>query len=889
MARQRAELTGRQSVLDALSWDGGRPELTVVRGAHGSGKSAVLACAAGRMRDRGILVLEVTGAADRPDWDDFGVGPVLAAVRDRFEQIGTDPRVVEAITVASRRCTEDAYSTAWQRSGLSHALLELFCSLRANRVVALVFDDAELVPRSLSTLAAAYRGGLFVLASTTAGTAEASGELENLAHRVVGLADLPSEIVDELLKQVSNVPADETVKRTLHHALGALYGNPGTLLSTMADLFEKDRLVVLGGRLCLRDPAEPIALPAGHELSESVAAQGALGRTLVLLAAGDVGLSVDDLPVVAAATGRTPLDYGFVVDRLVAEGVLDGEPNGRLRCRCPALATTVVRAADPGQARGLHRAIAACLLKASALDARARSVLAGHVAAAGTSLPACRELVGLLRDDENRLIPIDAARQADYRYAAWWHAGDGPEAAGLASELVRLLVRTAEYARLAGFVAEVVERAESAFSQPERTQLGAAAALAAIHCGQPVPVHVAAALAADDPATGPLALAARWFADEPITPEEIAEAFEPTWLRLWSTTPSIAGRGRNPEQPVTAIEVACAHRDLVPVFGYVLGSDYRPPSTGPLALPHRVFRGYTTGDWTDALSAARELEFEDRVGDAVRWRARLQAAELSGWCGEDKQARAWLESVPEDGPFPALRAWVAAGLSWHAGETDAAVREGLAQYRKHARHADEPGAARLLVRLATIAVETGQDEQARAVLDAISTRYAGRRRTDQLTESALLVRGMVEADPVAIRAAERMTRRRGNRLDMVLTCQLVGRFAHEPKPWLQEAHALAEEVGAVRLVARTRWSLKAGGIDVAPLARTLGPALTPTERRIIDLIKRGKTNRQIALDLRVSAKTVEKHLTRLFLKAGCRTRHGLAMSGLGEDAESIGA
>jgi DNA-binding CsgD family transcriptional regulator len=41
--------------------------------------------------------------------------------------------------------------------------------------------------------------------------------------------------------------------------------------------------------------------------------------------------------------------------------------------------------------------------------------------------------------------------------------------------------------------------------------------------------------------------------------------------------------------------------------------------------------------------------------------------------------------------------------------------------------------------------------------------------------------------------------------------------------------------------------------------------------------------------LRVSAKTVEKHLTRLFAKAGCRTRHALAMSGLGARQELVGA
>jgi DNA-binding CsgD family transcriptional regulator len=65
--------------------------------------------------------------------------------------------------------------------------------------------------------------------------------------------------------------------------------------------------------------------------------------------------------------------------------------------------------------------------------------------------------------------------------------------------------------------------------------------------------------------------------------------------------------------------------------------------------------------------------------------------------------------------------------------------------------------------------------------------------------------------------------------------------------------------------------------------------VSDVERRIVELIQSGKTNRQIALALLMSEKTVEKHLTRLFAKAGCRTRHGLAMSGLGARQELVGA
>ncbi|WP_243788352.1 LuxR family transcriptional regulator [Saccharopolyspora gloriosae] len=47
---------------------------------------------------------------------------------------------------------------------------------------------------------------------------------------------------------------------------------------------------------------------------------------------------------------------------------------------------------------------------------------------------------------------------------------------------------------------------------------------------------------------------------------------------------------------------------------------------------------------------------------------------------------------------------------------------------------------------------------------------------------------------------------------------------------------------------------------------------TAAEYRIVDLIGAGRTNRQIASELGVSEKTVEKQLTRLFKRTGCRSR-----------------
>jgi DNA-binding CsgD family transcriptional regulator len=162
-------------------------------------------------------------------------------------------------------------------------------------------------------------------------------------------------------------------------------------------------------------------------------------------------------------------------------------------------------------------------------------------------------------------------------------------------------------------------------------------------------------------------------------------------------------------------------------------------------------------------------------------------------------------------------------------------------------------------------------------------------RCGRTSGTSLLVRGIVEADPACVRAAERVIRARGDRFELAVTCLGLARISAEPRPWLSEAYELASAMGAVKLVSSAKRTMAGRGVEV-PARRTRRAEraeMSAVELRIVELIRSGKTNRQIAVALGVSAKTVEKHLTRLFAKAGCRTRHGLATSGLG--AELVGA
>ncbi|HYQ65956.1 helix-turn-helix transcriptional regulator [Actinophytocola sp.] len=777
MRWQRQELVGRRAELDALRRDGAGPALLVVRGPEGSGKTALLR----RFRaEAGKIVLDLGGRDGQASWDEFRARALLSAVRAEFETFADAPRVAASIEAVSRLCVPESYSSPARRHRLLATLGVLLARLRGPLVI--LVDDADDVP--VSALAPMHRAGHMVVAACGAG---APRELCSLADRIVDLAPLTDEEVGRLLWQVAAAPVDEAVPRALREQLGSLYGNVGTLVSTVERLWDEGRLAKVHGVLALRSPRAPIALPAGHRLLAEIDAQGALGRTLVALAAGEPEFRIDRIPALAEETGHAAHEYGHAADRLVRAGVLAHEASGRLRCRSRAVA-------------------------------------------AAAEVPAAQ---------------VDDVWQ--------------PISAG-------------DYECLAVFVAEAVERGETG------EDLAAAAALAAIHLGRPVPEHVRAALA-----DGPVALADRWLAGAEIGVEEFAASFAPLHRR--SSLPTIDGWTSRSEE---SVQDALALRDLVPVFRSVLGPVYGLPVDGPVAAYHRVCRGYIEGDWVDALSAARELELMPTSPpasgasrfDTDRAAARLLAAEICGWRGEDRQAAAWLAAAGEDTAYPGLHGWVATGLRDHAGED--AFAHGWTWYLAHATELEEPGAARLLTRLATIAVDSGDRYRARAVLRETQARYG------QASETTLFVRGLVERDGASVRAAERVIRARGSRFELALACQSVARVDGEPQTWLAEAYELARSIGAAKLVSTTKRTMAGCGVAV-PVRRTRHSDVSDLERQIIDLIRLGRTNRQIALALRVSAKTVEKHLTRLFAKAGCRTRHALAMSDLGARQELVGA
>jgi DNA-binding CsgD family transcriptional regulator len=93
---------------------------------------------------------------------------------------------------------------------------------------------------------------------------------------------------------------------------------------------------------------------------------------------------------------------------------------------------------------------------------------------------------------------------------------------------------------------------------------------------------------------------------------------------------------------------------------------------------------------------------------------------------------------------------------------------------------------------------------------------------------------------------------------------------------LRGAVDAAHRAGARALADRAETELRATGARPRRVLLTGLEALTASERRIAELAARGLTNRQIAQNLFVTARTVEGHLTNVFTKLDVRARSELS-------------
>ncbi|MDW5598863.1 helix-turn-helix transcriptional regulator, partial [Conexibacter stalactiti] len=284
-------------------------------------------------------------------------------------------------------------------------------------------------------------------------------------------------------------------------------------------------------------------------------------------------------------------------------------------------------------------------------------------------------------------------------------------------------------------------------------------------------------------------------------------------------------------------------------------------------------------DAADAVQLARDTGQEVLLGFALASRVRVDALQ-----GRQQAARAGIEEA-----LAAADRERAGGIRVHVhaaaavvelldGRNDAAAQAArAADELEHELGLRHPTATLWGGELVDALVLTGRADDARVAVERVAERA---RATGSAWAAAVAARGelsLAPDDEVDARAAAALAAQETLAMpfERARTELAIGerlRRSHrraDARGFLARALAGFERLGAIPFAARSRV-----GLEAAPPERA--EALTPQERRIVELVADGRTNREIAADLHLGEKTLERRLTALYRKAGVASRTELA-------------
>jgi DNA-binding CsgD family transcriptional regulator len=858
----------------------GTGAIVVVHGAAGIGKSALCHAASAAWRRNGAVVLE-------PDRDPASAfESLLNVVREHFEDFGSRG-VGDALSAIVRLRADEAPPVV-----LRSALRVLFRHMTAKRPVVLVLDPPSDFFGSF-VVEGARREGCLVVATECPGVPVAPSveQIGTLADEVIDLPDLSREQIESVVTKALGTSVDDRLMPALRASLGPLAGNPGAVLGAVRALREAGRLTTVVKHVCLVRPDQPIPLHPSDPLLVRVRELGPAAERILTLVAAMGPLRLTDFARLPDSVRGGDADRdGRVLDDLIAAELLVADGDGAIACAFPALAAAAVDGFGSGVTDSVY---------AELVDSGAR-------ADTTEDWPASHFLRSLPELGLRPVTPVDPRAAAERLEAVLAELGaDDPRLREVLSEALRTALRAGHFELLGRLVATYSSAADQGTAL--HGDLAAAAMLAAVHTGRPTPADIAERVYPGESAEGPAAFERWWFgagvhheSPPPVsTPGDRWETASPLLATSELDLVALAMGGDfhgcrtrmielRPGRTVAMSDVVRLverglQASLAVVFRIVLEDRYGTPSEGPLAVYHRVARDFVLGRWPESVSACRELEVVAPVPTQLHHRARFLAAEVCGVRGDLRQAAEWLDAASEAAGFGPFRAWA---RHWHVeAESGLAGSLELAQAELARCEAGGPltegtrvALSLLLSRGIEIAVELDRQETAEHLLAKLEG-MAQDRVVAGAEEHVLLAQAMVHRNLLCAKACAEIARTREHPVMHAKACVVAGRLDADPQPWLHEAYQITKRLRANSLRASVLRTMRELGVTV-PRARQERPTFSDTELRIVELLRDGWTNRQIATDIQVTEKTVESYLTRLFAKTGCRTRVDLAAASL---------
>ncbi len=308
----------------------------------------------------------------------------------------------------------------------------------------------------------------------------------------------------------------------------------------------------------------------------------------------------------------------------------------------------------------------------------------------------------------------------------------------------------------------------------------------------------------------------------------------------------------------------------------------------PFALAGRAELNFRTGDWSAAEEDANEsitlgLEFAQGTLLAFCW---IPLIELDAARGNRNECLERAISVfeAEAPPAKVYGEAVLGVLHLGVGELDAAIAHLEASERRLAEFGvAEIATTMALPNLIEAYARAGRTEQAWAELARLEETAERTQRT-WTRACAARCRGLLTPTGFQrhFRQALELHSSLPNAFDQARTelcfAERLRRAGErtEARQWLRSALTVFKKLDARCWVNRAEVELRATGERVAARKAPPGSELTAQELQIARLVAAGATNREVAAALFLSTKTVERHLSAAYRKAGVRSRTQLA-------------
>jgi DNA-binding CsgD family transcriptional regulator len=268
--------------------------------------------------------------------------------------------------------------------------------------------------------------------------------------------------------------------------------------------------------------------------------------------------------------------------------------------------------------------------------------------------------------------------------------------------------------------------------------------------------------------------------------------------------------------------------------------------------------------------------------------------------GRSEEAREAAERILEGAPDSLTRLMGWAGLGHlelslgRAKEVVDQLGQGVAFVERE--RILEPGATRFVVDDVEALIELGRTEEATDVLAWYEGNARLLGRVSALANCArcrgLLAGQAGELEDALAHFAQALELHtlvtipldRGRTLLAFGVTQRRAKHRREARATLELALGVFDDIGAALWAERARAELA----RISGRAATPG-ALTPAEERVAALVAEGKTNREVAVALFLSDRTVEGHLTHVFGKLGIKRRSEVAPALVARQMEGIAA